>query len=77
MPIAKKHIEIQLVCKSLTKAARSHPRNSPVLITFIEDEAKRLHQPHFDALVVDLEIKRYQVMRNLIDNEIFGDIIFA
>ena len=43
----------------------------------IEDEAKTLHHPHFDASIVDLEIERYKVTRNLIDNGSSADIIFA
>ena len=62
---------------NLTKASRAHPRNSLVPITFTKDEGKRLHHPHFDALVVDVEIKRHKVMRNLIDNGSLADIIFA
>ena len=62
---------------NLTEASRAHPRNSPVPIIFTEDEGKRLHHPHFDALVVYLEIKKHKVMRNLIDNGSSADIIFA
>ena len=61
---------------NLTNASRAHPRNSLVLITFIEDEGKRLHHPHWDALVINLEIKKHKVMRNLIDNGNTADIIF-
>ena len=41
---------------NMTEASRAHPRNSPVPITFTEDEGKRLHHPHWDALVINLEI---------------------
>ena len=62
---------------NLTEGSRAHPRNSPVPIIFTEDEGKRLNHPHFDALVVDLEIEKHKVMRNLIDNGSSVDIIFA
>ena len=62
---------------NLTEASRAHPRNSPVSITFTEDEGKRLHHPHFDPLVINLEIEKHKVMRNLIDNGSSADIIFA
>ena len=35
----------------MTEAARSHPRNSLILITFIEDKAKRLHHSHYEKLI--------------------------
>ena len=62
---------------NLTEASRAHPRNSPVPITFTKDEGKQLHHPHWDSLVVDLEIEKHKVMRNLIDNGSSADIIFA
>ena len=54
-----------------------HPRNSLTLITFTRDEAKWLHQPHFNALVVDLEIERHLVKQNLIENKSSMEIFFA
>ena len=39
---------------NLIEVARSQPRNSLMPNTFIEDEAKWLHHPYFDTLVVDL-----------------------
>ena len=68
----------QAYCKEAYKdPSGAHLRNSPVPITFTEDEGKRLHHPHFNALVIDLEIKKHKVMRNLIDNGSSADIIFA
>ena len=52
---------------NLEEAAKSYPNNDLVPITFTEDETKRLSQPHGDALVVELEIAKHKVMRNLID----------
>ena len=62
---------------NLAEAARSHPDNHPIPITFTEDEAKRLSQLHNDALVVDLEISKHKVMRNLIDGGSSVDILFT
>ena len=62
---------------NLIESSQAHLRNSPVPITFTEDKGKRLHHPHFDALVIDVEIKRHKVMRNLIDNGSSADIIFS
>ena len=62
---------------NLIEAAKSYPNNDHVLITFTEDEAKRLSQPHSDALVVELEITKHKVMRNLIDGGSSADILFT
>ena len=62
---------------NVIEASRAHPRNSPIPITFTEDEAKRLYHPHFGALVVHPEIERHKVMRNLVDNRNSADIFFT
>ncbi|KAL5555505.1 hypothetical protein UlMin_037741 [Ulmus minor] len=62
---------------NLEEAAKSYPNNDLVPITFTEDEAKRLSQPHGDALVVELEIAKHKVMRNLIDGGSSADILFT
>ena len=53
---------------NLIEALQAHLRNSPVLITFTEDEAKRIYHPQFDALVVDLDVEIHKMMKTLIDN---------
>ncbi|KAL5573156.1 hypothetical protein UlMin_022753 [Ulmus minor] len=63
--------------RPLRNTGKNLDLNSPVPITFTEDEGKRLHHPHFDALVINLEIEKHKVMRNLIDNGSSADIIFA
>ena len=62
---------------NLEEAAKSYPNNDLVPITFTKDEAKRLSQPHGDALVVELEIAKHKVMRNLIDGGSSADILFT
>ncbi|KAL5575413.1 hypothetical protein UlMin_017112 [Ulmus minor] len=62
---------------NLEEAAKSYPNNDLIPITFTEDEAKRLSQPHGDALVVELEIAKHKVMRNLIDGGSSADILFT
>ena len=47
---------------NLTKAAKSYPNNNPTV-----NKAKLLSQPYSNALVVELEITKHKVMRNLID----------
>ncbi|KAL5547206.1 hypothetical protein UlMin_006893 [Ulmus minor] len=62
---------------NLEEAAKSYPNNDLVPITFTEDKAKRLSQPHGDALVVELEIAKHKVKRNLIDGGSSTDILFT
>ncbi|KAL5564321.1 hypothetical protein UlMin_027485 [Ulmus minor] len=62
---------------NLEEVAKSYPNNDLVPITFTEDEAKRLSQPHSDVLVVELEIAKHKVMRNLIDGGSLADILFT
>ena len=52
---------------NLVEASKFYHDLAPIPISFTNDEAKRLQQSHFDALVIDLEIERHLVMRNLID----------
>ena len=49
---------------SITKIAR---RESPI-IGFSEEDARRLHHPHDDALVISVQIGDYNVHRMLVDN---------
>ena len=50
-------------------------RESPI-IGFLEDDAKRLHHPHDDALVVSLRVGDYNVHRMLVDNGSSADILY-
>ena len=62
---------------NLAEVANSYMNNDPILITFIEDKAKCMSQPHSDALVVELEITKHKVIRNLIDGGSSADILFT
>ena len=56
----------------VSKIAR---RESPI-IGFSEEDARRLHHPHDDALVVSIRIGDYNVHRMLVDNGSSADILY-
>ena len=62
---------VQLM-SSVPKIAR---RESPI-IGFSEEDARRLHHPHDDALVVNIRIKDYNMHRVLVDNGSLADILY-
>ena len=39
-----------------------------LIIGFSEEDARRLHHPHDDALVVSIHVRDYNVHRVLVDN---------
>ena len=57
---------------SIPKIAR---RESPI-IGFSEEDARRLHHPHDDALVVSIQIEDYNMHRVLVDNGSSADILY-
>ena len=57
---------------SVPKIAR---RESP-MIGFSKDDARRLHHPHDDALVVSIRVGDYNVHRMLVDNGSSADILY-
>ncbi|XP_023906575.1 uncharacterized protein LOC112018297 [Quercus suber] len=57
---------------SVPKTAR---RESPI-IGFSEEDARRLHHPHDDSLVVSIRVGDYNVHRVLIDNGSSADILY-
>ena len=57
---------------SVPKIAR---KESPI-IGFSEDDARRLHHPHDDALVVNIRVGDYNVHRMLVDNGSSADILY-
>ena len=62
---------VQLI-GSVPKIAR---RESPV-IGFSEEDARCLHHPHDDALVVSVRVGDYNVHRMLVDNGSSADILY-
>ena len=48
---------------------------SPI-IGFSEEDARRLHHPHDDALVVSTWVRDYNVHRVLVDNDSSADILY-
>ena len=50
-------------------------RESPI-IGFLEEDARRLHHPHDDALVVSIQIEDYNMHRVLVDNGSSADILY-
>ena len=52
------------------------PRVDNPTIEFSEDDARRLHHPHDDALVVSLQIGDYNMHRVLVDNGSSVDILY-
>ena len=47
-----------------------------LVIGFLEEDAKRLHHPHDDVLVVSIWIGDYNTHRVLVDNGSFADILY-
>ena len=57
---------------SVPKVAR---RESPI-VGFSEEDARRLHHPHDDALVVNIRVGDYNVHRVLVDNGSSADMLY-
>ena len=49
--------------------------DNPV-IGFSEEDARRLHHPHDDALIISLQVKDYNMHRVLVDNGSSADILY-
>ena len=45
-------------------------------ITFTDEDAKRVHHPHDDAIIITLLIADYTTRRVLVDNESSADILY-
>ncbi|XP_075645882.1 uncharacterized protein LOC142617076 [Castanea sativa] len=45
-------------------------------VGFLEEDARRLHHPHDDALVVSIRAGDYNMHRVLVDNGSLADILF-
>ena len=50
-------------------------RESPI-IRFLEEDARRLHHSHDDALVVSIWIEDYNMHKVLVDNGSSTDILY-
>ena len=50
-------------------------REGPI-IGFSEEDARRLHHPHDDALVVSIRVGDYNMHRVLVDNGNSADILY-
>ena len=57
---------------SVPKMAR---RESPI-IGFLEEDARRLHYPYDDALVVSIRVGDYNMHRVLVNNGSSADILY-
>ena len=51
-------------------------REDELAIVFIDEDARRLHHPHDDAIVITLAIANYTTKRVLIDNGSSADILY-
>ena len=60
----------------LTGSVPKMPRVDNPTIEFSKDDARRLHHPHDDALVVSLQIGDYNLHRVLVDNGNSTDILY-
>ena len=47
-----------------------------LVIGFTDEDARRLHYPHDNALVVTIRMKDYNTHRVLVDNESFANILY-
>ena len=60
----------------LTGSVPKMPRIDNPVIGFSENDARRLHHPHDDALVVSLQIGDYNMHRVLVDNDSLANILY-
>ena len=60
----------------LTGSMPKIARRESLIIGFSEEDARRLHHPHDDALVVSIRIKDYNMHRVLVDNGSSTDILY-
>ena len=61
----------------LTSFVPKMPQVDNPTIEFLEDDARRLHYLHDDALVISLQIGDYNMHRVLIDNDSSADILYC
>ena len=60
----------------LTGIAPKIARRKGPIIGFSEEDARRLHHPHDDALVISIRVGDYNMHRVLVDNGNSVDILY-
>ena len=60
----------------LTGAVPKMAQIDNFVIGFSEEDARRLHHPHDDVLVVSLQVEDYSMHRVLVDNGSSADILY-
>ena len=60
----------------LTGVVPKIARRGGPIIGFLEKDARHLHHPHDDELVVSLSVEDYNMHRVLIDNDSLADILY-
>ena len=60
----------------LTGSVPKIARRESLIIGFSEEDARRLHHPHDDALVVNVRVRDYNMHRMLVDNGSLVDILY-
>ena len=60
----------------LTSSVPKIAQRESSIIGFSEDDARRLHHPHDDALVFSVRVGDYNVHRMLVDNGSSADILY-
>ena len=60
----------------LTGSVPKIARRESLIIGFLEEDARLLHHPHNDALVVSVRVGDYNVHRMLVDNGSSADILY-
>ena len=60
----------------LTSSVPKIARRERPIIGFSEDDARRLHHPHDNALVISIRIGDYNVHWMLVDNGSSADILY-
>ena len=60
----------------LTNSVPKIARRESSIVGFSKEDARRLHHPHDDALVVNIRVGDYNVHRVLVDNGSSADILY-
>nr|XP_023888151.1 uncharacterized protein LOC112000284 [Quercus suber] len=60
----------------LTGSVLKIPQIDNPIIGFLEEDVRRLHHPHDDALVVNIQVEDYNTHRVLVDNGSSADILY-